>query len=289
MRVDIRTLTPAAARALLTASKTRNRLLNNKLVKSYRKDMEAENWIQNGQTITITEHGDVLDGHHRLRALSECVGVSIVVPVVTVADSRSIETIDVGRPRSVPDLFEMKLGVNGLLALLASNLRWMIRGQSDCSTSRRESFEAVRNVYFNFEAGLKWALRKGWDLGPEVGPRPKCRNNIRPNASSASVIWAGLGAIYSINSELAEWILKDLSCEVEEKSELGVAFNKVMLNHIIRPTDRHSPIWVKERYIIGLNHYMAGTTTSYLKRSVNQKAPTLKLDLIKSVFGTDDD
>lgn len=285
MKVEIRTLTPAVARALLTGSKTKNRLINKSMVKIYQQDMMNNRWIENGQTITLSDDGSVLDGHHRLHALKDCPGVSISVPVVTVSNDRAIETIDVGRPRTVADFFEMKLGLNGLLALLAGHLQSMIQGHNLCQPTKRDQFEQLKNLYYKYETGFNWALWNGWELGKRVGRRTKCKNNIRPGARSAALIWAGLGAIHAINEDLAEFILEDLSCDASRKSELGIAFNNVMLSHINRPSDRHSGQWVKERYIIGLNHYMSGTTASFLRRSVNQKAPRLRLELINETFG----
>jgi hypothetical protein len=281
MQIQIRTLTPASARAMLLASKTKNRSLNTTALSIYKADMKAGKWIENGQTITISESGDIIDGHHRLHALQGCEGVSITLPVVTVSDSNSIETIDIGRPRTVSDLFEMKLARNGILGALSVSLLRSIRGvQLSQFRSSRDRFEHVRETYFAHESGLNWALLNGWKLPPQVGPRTKVRDTIKPGAKAILTLWAALGGIYSRNRELAEYILSDLSRKAENKTELGLAFNRIMLHHMDRPSDRKASTWYDDRYIVGLNHYIAGTSVTFLRRNIEHAKPKLRLDLI---------
>jgi hypothetical protein len=281
MEIQIKNITPAAARAMLLASNTKNRYLNNTAISVYKSDMKSGRWIENGQTITISESGDIIDGHHRLHALQDCEGVSITVPVVKVSDASAIETIDVGRPRTIPDLFEMKLNRNGILGNMTMSLVKSIRGNYLHNLrTRKEKFETLREFYFAYESGLNWAFSNGWKSSPEVGPRKKIKDTFKPGAKAALMLWSALGGIYSCNRELAEYIASDLSCSSENKTELGLAFNRTMLHHIDRPSDRKQTIWYEDRYVVGLNHYITGTSVTFLRRQFDKSAPKLRLDLI---------
>ena len=225
-----------------------------------------------------------------MQALEGCEGVSIVVPVVTVDDSSAIETIDIGRTRTIPDLFEMKLNRNANLGKLAASLSILIQGhQYTGNKSYQAKYEAIRDVYFAYESGLNWALLNGWQTGPDAGPRTKVRNTIRPGTKATTALWAALGGVYACNRDLAEFILADLSSSSENISQLGLAMNRIMLHHVDRPTDKRTNYWYEERYVMGINHYIAGTSVSRITRKFSSGSVKLRLDLIGQNWDVIDD
>src|SRR5262245_44538111 len=83
-----------------------NRTISKNLVDRYAREMAADNWRVNGETIVISNHGRVLDGQHRLQAIVNS-GVSIWTFLVTGIEESSMNTFDTGRARSAADILNM--------------------------------------------------------------------------------------------------------------------------------------------------------------------------------------
>ena len=77
---EIVTLTPALAAEWLN-SNTCNRPLSTLRASRYARDMKAGDWRFNGETISFTADGRLVDGQHRLTAVVES-GVTIQQVVV---------------------------------------------------------------------------------------------------------------------------------------------------------------------------------------------------------------
>ena len=97
------TVSPRMAKQWLDDHNTQNRKISRRVVKTYADDILAGNWRLNGQTIIIDEHGDLLDGQHRLAAIVEA-NKEIQTFVVAGASRSIIGTIDAGKPRAYSDL-----------------------------------------------------------------------------------------------------------------------------------------------------------------------------------------
>ena len=67
IKSSIKTINPKKAEEML-GSQIRNRTLSDPLILRYARDMKQENWDENGQSIIISEEGDLIDGQHRLHA-----------------------------------------------------------------------------------------------------------------------------------------------------------------------------------------------------------------------------
>ena len=98
-------ITPAIARQMLKTM-PRNRPQSGPRVGALVETIQRGHWLFNGATIVIDENGHVIDGQHRLNAIASS-GESELLLVVTGVDPKAIETIDIGKPRSVKDTFAM--------------------------------------------------------------------------------------------------------------------------------------------------------------------------------------
>lgn len=102
-------VTPALAEAWLQANEN-NRLLDQRKVDQYARDMAAGRWRQTNQGLGFGRDGKLYDGQHRLWAVVMS-GVTIRTLVVRGMDPDARPTIDVGKQRRVHDQLRMFGGV----------------------------------------------------------------------------------------------------------------------------------------------------------------------------------
>lgn len=94
----------AADAAKLLEHNTHNRPLREGEVMKWAAAMEAGQWILNGETIKVADDGTIIDGQHRLTALSlQNPGVAIQVLVVRDLPMSSQKTVDLGPRRGAQD------------------------------------------------------------------------------------------------------------------------------------------------------------------------------------------
>ena len=108
----IETITPAIAQQWLDASKTENRPFSQAVINSYADTMKKGNWLVNGEAITFDEKGNLLNGHHRLKAVIAS-ATPIESFVVRGVDKRVFTTFDCGRNRTFGQLITMQGDING--------------------------------------------------------------------------------------------------------------------------------------------------------------------------------
>jgi len=100
-------LTPMDAKHMLRCN-TSNRPLRAKAVADYRRDMEAGNWAENGDSIRFDWNGVLLNGQHTLTALSQCpADTRITMMVVTGLAPEAQNTMDSGAKRTHADMFQL--------------------------------------------------------------------------------------------------------------------------------------------------------------------------------------
>lgn len=99
-------VTPEYASQLLSYN-SHNRPLRPKGVEKYVHDMKAGRWQENGDAIRVADDGVLLDGQHRLLALTEA-GVSLWMLVVTGLPPEAQETVDGGMRRGFPDALRLR-------------------------------------------------------------------------------------------------------------------------------------------------------------------------------------
>lgn len=99
-------VTPVMATKWLE-SNTYNRNISRKAVERLKKDIANGRYHVIHQGVAFDEHGTLLDGQHRLIALSE-LNVSVWMLVTTGLPAASQQAMDAGRKRSVGDWYEGK-------------------------------------------------------------------------------------------------------------------------------------------------------------------------------------
>lgn len=99
-------VTPELAEKWL-ANNTHNRRVRESAVFGYARDMEAGRWAENGESIKFAADGTLLDGQHRLAAIS-LAKVTLPMLVVTGLETTAQETMDDGRKRTLADALTLR-------------------------------------------------------------------------------------------------------------------------------------------------------------------------------------
>jgi hypothetical protein len=99
------TITPEIAKAML-ASNTQNRKLQQNVIDNYARDMEGGRWHLNGEAISFSTTGRLLNGQHRLNAIVQS-GISVDIQINENVDEAAFKSIDTGRKRSAGDVLAM--------------------------------------------------------------------------------------------------------------------------------------------------------------------------------------
>lgn len=118
MEIKVMEITPEIAKELLKNNKSNRNIVQN-AVNRYARDMEAGNWEQNGDTITIDEKGNLTDGQHRLSAIVQS---GVTVKMIVVSGIGFSATKDIGKPRSVADSIKMQYGISAMDNKVMGNL-----------------------------------------------------------------------------------------------------------------------------------------------------------------------
>jgi hypothetical protein len=121
LTVEIRPVTPEFAAELLKHNDG-NRLVADAVVQKYKRDMVANQWLLNGQTIKVGKSGRLLDGQHRCRAGVES-GIAFPAIIVRNVDEDVFDTFDLGGRRSFSDVLAQRAEKN--TAALAAALKWV--------------------------------------------------------------------------------------------------------------------------------------------------------------------
>lgn len=117
-------VTPELAEEWLV-NNTHNRKLRENAVLGYARDMEAGRWAENGESIKFAADGTLLDGQHRLAAIT-LAKVSLRMLVVTGLKVAAQETMDDGRKRSLADALTLRGESNAVVtaAITRRALMW---------------------------------------------------------------------------------------------------------------------------------------------------------------------
>lgn len=84
-----------------------NRPIKEATLKKYVKEMKEEKWLFQGDTIKISKSGKLLDGQHRLLAISNS-GFPQVFNIQTGLEDNSFEVMDTGKARTAGDVLAIK-------------------------------------------------------------------------------------------------------------------------------------------------------------------------------------
>lgn len=112
-------VTPEVAKHWLE-SNTRNRSIRPRVVNAYARDMAAGNWQLTGEAVKFDAHGNLLDGQHRLYAVTQS-GASVLMLVIRGVDPAAQEVMDSGARRKPSDALAIEGYTN--VTVLASAAR----------------------------------------------------------------------------------------------------------------------------------------------------------------------
>ena len=135
-------VTPDMAFEMLEKN-TMNRNIDEKRVRQYAKDMKSNRWAQNGSTIVIAEDGTLLDGQHRLWAITEA-KIPVQLLIVYNADKDSIVTMDIGKARTANNILQIEQSAHPGTAAKLTKLLW-IHDFMDCNLTPETCRMSVSN------------------------------------------------------------------------------------------------------------------------------------------------
>jgi hypothetical protein len=123
MQCQIVDITPALAEKWLKQN-THNRNLRDKVALAYARDMEAGHWAENGEAIKFAADGTLLDGQHRLTAIT-LAGVTVRMLVITGLANTTQATMDAGSKRRTADAFGLAGEANATVLSSIAKRVWM--------------------------------------------------------------------------------------------------------------------------------------------------------------------
>ena len=121
--IKLVTVTPDMAFEMLEKN-TMNRNIDEKRVRQYAKDMKGGRWQLNGTTIVFADDGTLLDGQHRLWAVTEA-NVPVQLLIVYNADKDSIVTMDIGKVRTASNIMQIERSTHSVTAAMLTKLLWL--------------------------------------------------------------------------------------------------------------------------------------------------------------------
>ncbi len=101
-------ITPELAKDILENRNHDNRPLKKAHVKMLSTALKNDEWMLNGETISFSKSGRLLDGQHRLTACINADKSFKTVIIKGIEDEAAFGTIDTGKPRSVTDLMSLQ-------------------------------------------------------------------------------------------------------------------------------------------------------------------------------------
>lgn len=140
---QITTITPEYAVQLLEHNQL-NRPLNGQHVNRIASQILAGKWKFNGDTIKISENGDVLDGQHRLWA---CIESKTAIETILVfgIERDAFATIDtLRRPRTGSDVLALS-GATRYRSTTSAALQWLARWQRRILTEYKKPANKIEN------------------------------------------------------------------------------------------------------------------------------------------------
>lgn len=170
------TITPHLAQHILDTMETGNRKRSPKKVKDYATAMRENAWTVTGQTIIFSKSGKLLDGGHRLLAVSQS-GKKIRTLAVFGVEDWAFSFLDIGRKRTNQNVLEA-MGVAHAGPVSAA-IRWLDILTTDPHDRGRDmSNEQMRSLYDTHYKDNTW-FDEAVALGRKVSTETIGRNNRR--------------------------------------------------------------------------------------------------------------
>jgi hypothetical protein len=134
IKAHVESISPAIAAKILKDN-TNNRNLSDKLVEHYASQMKKGRWQVNGEAIVIAGNGVLMDGQHRLSAVIHS-GVVVDMLVVRGVENKAMNTIDIGKGRSIADHLRMQ-GHEGPLQIITAAVQICARFKGNVYTESK--------------------------------------------------------------------------------------------------------------------------------------------------------
>lgn len=114
-------ITPSLAELMLEFNEKNNRPISESATMKYAADMRAGNWLKTSKGISFSEDGRLIDGQHRLAAVS-LVGRDIQMCVVFGESRDAFAVIDTGKRRTAGDVLKIAGGKNTNVVAAAASI-----------------------------------------------------------------------------------------------------------------------------------------------------------------------
>jgi hypothetical protein len=257
-------ITPSIANQLLEQN-LHNRRVSKPVLARYVKDMVNGNWKQDtGELIKISKTGKILDGQHRLMAISKS-NSSLYMHIAYNVDDNVFDVLDTGKSRNASDCF-MVAGVkssNSIPSIIA-HFNMLESGKKiNMALSSKSTNSELLEQYYNDE--------KFWIIVTQ-----KTTNWYREFAKilPPSYIGGFFAHFYKRNPDKAELFMEQLCTGTGITNQtINLLRNKLMQDKM---SLRKMPPSLKIALIIkAWNHYITGTQIKILKfDSVRDEYPT---------------
>lgn len=150
-------ITPKIAEEMLSTS-LYNRKINRSRVSQYKEAMEADEWYIS-DAIKFDSDGHLIDGHHRLIAISKCTK-AIPCLIITGLPKESIKGIDLGQSRTLAQVSGF-LGEPTLDRYKISIGRIIEFGPSTGGNQKKLSYNDAKRLLVKYEGGINFAYMLG--------------------------------------------------------------------------------------------------------------------------------
>lgn len=260
--ISMERVTPAIAEKWL-AKNTHNRDIDNRNVDSLVRDLQDGNWKDNGATITFAEDGTLLDGQHRLTAVSKS-GVSIIAIIVRGASAEAQHTMDTGAKRTLANALKLRdeKSYTQLAAAIVSNIAWD-RGE--------KSFKPGTNRKTSNSEAIDYLDRNPW-LRDQIVEVTRFTGRFR--GVSTGIV----SVLYRVFSDIdpfdADAFFDKLACDEDHhRGEPIYAARKVLMEDYARTNGHRDNKWKAAILIKAWNKFRDGEEVLTLRYSAGGANP----------------
>lgn len=193
MKTETKFISPALAEALLSTNPI-NRAASYERIKFYEAEMNAGQWVLNGQGIVISLSGKLLDGQKRMHAIIRH-GKPVEMLVISDVVEEAFKTLDSGQPRSTSDAMHIAGIPHPNIISAAAGLVWKMVVGADYRSKFSPGY--ALKVYKRYPAVRKWI---GHVVGVRGCPLPQPQllaaivyfEDIAKNKDMAEAFFAGV-------------------------------------------------------------------------------------------------
>jgi hypothetical protein len=108
LKMFIVDITSEMAKSIVDGTNVKNRILSHKNIRQLQREMESGNWVFAGNPIKFDLRGRMLDGQHRLIALSKTKGLTFKFLIIVGLEENTFKVMDTGKKRSAGDVFSIE-------------------------------------------------------------------------------------------------------------------------------------------------------------------------------------